>query len=84
MYIVLRLVVHRFLYALDYHKYWLAVNASNCDDGVAKTVAKWAKRLWVQTNTNIFDSFPLTAVIGLVLTFQRAQGRKGFHEGSVI
>lgn len=54
---VLRPVNDRFREALDYHNYRLADQSSKYNEDVAKSVAKWAKRLQVQMRSNTFDSF---------------------------
>lgn len=48
---------NRFQEALEYNTYSLADKASKYDDPVATSLAKFAKRLQLQTKTNIFDSF---------------------------
>lgn len=53
----------RFCDSLDYQNHRLADKLFKYGDHVAKSAAKWAPRLQIQVNSNIFDSFDPISVI---------------------
>lgn len=58
------------------------INSLNAMIRVPKRVAKWARWLQVQMETNNLDSFDPKSIIGLISTFKHACGTNGIHEGA--